>query len=715
MHKHSSLIGPLLGLACLGLASFGLPSLGWAGSISPATYNDSIDLGEEITVPAVVQLDSGAPAVSRVDVFFLADNTGSMGDFINAVKSNIDTILDTISGATADPRFDGIDVAFGVGRYLGDPGVESVAPGTAYELQQAITTDLAAAKAAVADWDAAGGGDRPEGNFFALQQIATDGAPTDGLGATDPPGGFSTGSVTGWRAGAGRVIVWAGDEPSHTTTVSILEARLALIDAGIEVAALNLDEAGEGIDENNQASEIVAAAGGTLENDVSGTTGTINAILDAVATVTDTIDITFSTVPAPVPGLDVVLACTDAQGCTDVPAGESRTFSWTITGQTSGTHDFDVVADGVAGAVAEVSIEVAASCGNGTIEASEECDDGGTSDGDGCSSDCEVEDCWGCVGEPSNCSPADGTPCDDNKDCTTADQCLGGVCQGTPEADGTECSDGPACTLANFCEAGECTGSVGTIVAERGAKLAQAAVSEVDISVLSDTGSVRSGPFSLMEEGTVLSAFKVRLARQATVEDLSVQVLIESNKGVNINGSQTAWVSPGMEITEVCTEPAFSCDPNNDVFAEQGSSLSLTPGQYGDLQLGPEVVLELEAGEYDFCSIRTKTASEIIIVGSADTIIRVDRSIVTGPDGVFAPIGASVPRVQAGGAVKLGRNSENLVHIEAPENRVLVGLNTRINGTVCAKKLDTRKFAQLGCDIETPSPAGAFIDGPTLF
>lgn len=44
-------------------------------------------------------------------------------------------------------------------------------------------------------------------------------------------------------------------------------------------------------------------------------------------------------------------------------------------------------------------------CGNGTIEGTEECDDGDRDSRDGCSSVCAVEPGWSCVGEPSVCTP----------------------------------------------------------------------------------------------------------------------------------------------------------------------------------------------------------------------------------------------------------------------------------------------------------------------
>jgi cysteine-rich repeat protein len=43
-------------------------------------------------------------------------------------------------------------------------------------------------------------------------------------------------------------------------------------------------------------------------------------------------------------------------------------------------------------------------CGNGVIEAPEQCDDGGQVDGDGCSGACRREPCYACSGMPSSCA-----------------------------------------------------------------------------------------------------------------------------------------------------------------------------------------------------------------------------------------------------------------------------------------------------------------------
>jgi cysteine-rich repeat protein len=72
-------------------------------------------------------------------------------------------------------------------------------------------------------------------------------------------------------------------------------------------------------------------------------------------------------------------------------------------------------------------------CGDGVVQGAcgEECDDGETSGGDGCTSTCTVELCYLCTGEPSACSPDVGASCDDGDVCTNGDICdASAVCAG---------------------------------------------------------------------------------------------------------------------------------------------------------------------------------------------------------------------------------------------------------------------------------------------
>ncbi len=48
-------------------------------------------------------------------------------------------------------------------------------------------------------------------------------------------------------------------------------------------------------------------------------------------------------------------------------------------------------------------------CGNGVLDAGEECDDGNTVSSDGCDMSCRVEFCFVCLGEPSACTPENGS------------------------------------------------------------------------------------------------------------------------------------------------------------------------------------------------------------------------------------------------------------------------------------------------------------------
>ena len=116
-------------------------------------------------------------------------------------------------------------------------------------------------------------------------------------------------------------------------------------------------------------------------------------------------------------------------------------------------------------------------CGNGALDAFETCDDGNTTDGDGCSSDCAVEAGWVCDGR--DCSAAgcgDGIVAgyeeceDDDIGPTSGDGCSdrcrlepGFVCEGVGEpCRATVCGDGiveglEACDDGNYSTADGCS------------------------------------------------------------------------------------------------------------------------------------------------------------------------------------------------------------------------------------------------------------------
>lgn len=323
-------------IVTIAAGALALPLSALAGSLTPETFTATIGVGETVHVEKTVTTDEGS-AVSKVDVFFLADNTGSMGGLITNAKAVAGSLLSGLSASYAD-------INFGVGRYLGDPGESGYNQTTAYTMMQGITSDATATQTAINGWFASGGGDGPEANFYALQQAATDGALTSG--------GLTSGQVTGWRTGAQKVIVWFGDAVSHTMSVTQAEVIAALTGENVIVAALNTRGAASGIDTSGQATAVAAATGGTVTNNVSSSdAAAVQADIEAaIAAATSTIDLMLTTI-GDTSGLNITFTCTHIAGCDDVTGGESRTFDMAITGLTEGTYVFDTIAAGVAGAV----------------------------------------------------------------------------------------------------------------------------------------------------------------------------------------------------------------------------------------------------------------------------------------------------------------------------------------------------------------------------
>jgi hypothetical protein len=148
--------------------------------ITPSSNDLHLDPGEvfteqiHVTIPAVPDL--------LFDVYFLTDTTSSMGGIIGAVKAGATAVMNELS--VQFPT-----MAFGVGNYKDFPYDPYC-----FKHQLSPTTDLAQVSAAINAWVASGGCDGPEGQLFALNQIAT---------------------TPIWRPGAQRIVVWFGDAPGH--------------------------------------------------------------------------------------------------------------------------------------------------------------------------------------------------------------------------------------------------------------------------------------------------------------------------------------------------------------------------------------------------------------------------------------------------------------------------------------------------------------------
>lgn len=173
-------------------------SVAFAVTVDPSVNDFTLEEGETWTETITVEIpaDTAAP---QVDVYFLADTTGSMGGPISAVRSGASTIL---SGLAAE--LPGSDLRFGAGDFKDFQSAQSDA--YAFRNAQSLTDDVAAVTSAINGWAASGGVDGPEGQFYAYDQIAEDRAPSND--------GSAAGTI-GWRTDAAKILVVFADAPAH--------------------------------------------------------------------------------------------------------------------------------------------------------------------------------------------------------------------------------------------------------------------------------------------------------------------------------------------------------------------------------------------------------------------------------------------------------------------------------------------------------------------
>lgn len=163
-------------------------------------------------------------STTREDFYLLSDATGSMTAQIASVQDRFGMLVNARREASGD-------VAFGVGYYRDE---EDSPP---FENLQSITKDLGAVDNAINRLEAKDGGDTPEANLFAINQVATE-------------------SSIGWREGSRKILVYFGDAPGHEPTCPAGSGPLTrdavvnqLNDKGIAVVSTNFaTAANQGLD-----------------------------------------------------------------------------------------------------------------------------------------------------------------------------------------------------------------------------------------------------------------------------------------------------------------------------------------------------------------------------------------------------------------------------------------------------------------------------------
>ena len=281
------------------------PGLG--DSIAPSSINETLGVGESTIISKTITITTQPPTTALVDVFFLADTTGSMYGEIAAVKAGAGSIMASTSTLG--------NVAYGVGEYKdfdGDP--------FAYQQNVDITTNTAMVQSAIDTWGASGGGDWEEAQLFAMNEVAT--------GST-------------WRPGSTRILVWFGDAPGHDPSGGITEAAVitSLNAENIVVEALDVYY----LDELGQATAITNATSGHLYSGVDSG-AIVTQITDAIAAVFDDygmVSLGLSGAPA---GVSVTASPASHVGTFDRSVENEFDFDVTFTGVTPGVYDFEIQA-----------------------------------------------------------------------------------------------------------------------------------------------------------------------------------------------------------------------------------------------------------------------------------------------------------------------------------------------------------------------------------
>lgn len=305
-----------------GLAAVAVSGGAFAQSITPATFAATIDVGEIVTINKTITLPK--EGATKVDVFFLIDDTGSMGGIINNAKTGASAIMNALPST----------YRFGVASFDGDP-IEGVTPANAFNRRTDLTSNKATVQAGLNDIFAGGGGDGPEANLYAMKKAA---------------------DTSSWDPGSQRLVLTFADNVGHTETTTTAQAAAALKAADAKLLAFNNSSAGSGMDGRyfsepagtRQATDIIAVAGGKLVNNFSSLTPAqfITAVTSEITAASSFVDLAFGSTYAG-DGLGISFTCTDALGCDDVAGGASRTFSVAIKGLKPGEYKFNVFARGI--------------------------------------------------------------------------------------------------------------------------------------------------------------------------------------------------------------------------------------------------------------------------------------------------------------------------------------------------------------------------------
>lgn len=291
-----------------------LPTSGFADSISPTSYSDSLAVGESVTIRKTVLVEASGPTDALIDIHFLIDTSGSMGGAIAGAKAAaVDIAADLAAFG---------DVASGVGVFSEQASLAIAAPGNVInsDLTTVTATTLAAINAVtlgVPD----GGGDFPERGQDAVK--------------------LAVENLT-WRPGSTRFVIALGDASWKNDLTSDAVAIAALGAAGAELIGLRFSSfSGSDVDSDDTTfTESVEDLGGTVYATGTDPSDITDAIIAGItAGFAEYGEVTVDDLNGGLPEIDVTTVCltADIGACVGADAvggydrSVDRTFEYDVT------------------------------------------------------------------------------------------------------------------------------------------------------------------------------------------------------------------------------------------------------------------------------------------------------------------------------------------------------------------------------------------------
>jgi len=194
--------------------------------VSPASVRVPADPGSFVNVDKYVTTPEVPP---KPDVVLLVDVTGSMDTAITDIRTNLDKVINTVTGGQPNAQF--AVTSFG-----------DLSDSSGFDVVQELTKDVDKLHAAVDSLTAGGGGDDPEDWINALFRLSTD--------------------AISYRDNSSRIVVLISDQPSHKVSGghTLEDAISKLQEKSIRVIGVNIDR----LDAEGQATAVTQATGGIV-------------------------------------------------------------------------------------------------------------------------------------------------------------------------------------------------------------------------------------------------------------------------------------------------------------------------------------------------------------------------------------------------------------------------------------------------------------------